>query len=155
MYIGETWVNTNVENVLAKAEFYSTDFYNDKLKDAKNRVDFWFTTETELLAAFRLRRVSDYIVCQAIYSECFIGSYASRIQASGRRVYKRALIENIKEAIAPEYDKLPAFAKEGYSLDDYALRCVNNIMKKDINKINREITERFYAVLRNEIRHKL
>ena len=155
MYIGETWVNTNVENVLAKAEFYSTDFYKDKIETAKRRIDHWIDRETELLNHLEKRYVTNYVICQMIYTDCGIGSYANKLQASGRRIYKRALIETIKEIIAPEYAKLPDFAKEGYSLDDYALRYADSIMKKDINKINREITKHFYAVLRNEIRHKL
>lgn len=148
MYIGKTWVKTNVYPTLNAANFYDDKDYQRCRDIILERINRWVERNEELINTLTKAYASEYAIRQIAYHDCSISPYISKIQALGRRAYRYQLTEAVKEAIANEYQSLPAFARESFTLEDYAKNYVDKIMEKDESKINKECSFLVYQECR-------
>lgn len=148
MYIGEKFIETNVNYNLVKNDFYNNVVYRNLLKECTERVTHWIESNSILINTLNTARHTSYGARQIAYTDCGISVYIGKIQRFGCRVYKAELRKQVTEALAGEYNKLPEFARKTYSLDDYVESFVTCHMEKNKNQINREISAHAYNEMR-------
>jgi hypothetical protein len=148
MYIGEKWISTDVDRNLSNKDFYSSKDYQRLLNICTDRVTRWVEHNGDLIGALNNTRCTSYGARQIAYADCGVGTYIGKIQQLGRHAYAAELRKQVAEALAEEYAKLPEFARQAYSLDNYVENFVSEHMKKNKNKINREISARAYNEMR-------
>ena len=148
MYIGEKWINTDVDRNLRNADFYNSKDYQRLLGICTERIQRWVENNGDLIGALNNTRASSFGARQIAYADCCIGTYINKIQTIGRYTYKKELSKQVAEAMSAEYANLPEFARTAYSLDDYVANYVNEIMKKNKNAINRGASDWVYHEMR-------
>ena len=148
MYIGEKWISTDVDRNLSNKDFYNSKEYLRLLNTCTERVTRWVENNGDLIGALNNTRAGSFGARQIAYADCGVGTYINKIQVLGRYAYKAELRKQVAEALAEEYAKLPEFARQAYSLDNYVENFVSEIMKKNKNQINCEISARAYSEMR-------
>lgn len=148
MYIGEKWINTDVDHNLRNKDFYNGKDYQRLLNICTERITRWVENNDDLIGALNNARSTSYGARQIAYVDCGVGTCIRKIQTLGRHAYAAELRKQVAEALAEEYAKLPEFARQAYSLDNYVENFVSEHMKKNKNKINREISARAYNEMR-------
>lgn len=155
MYIGEEWISTDVDRYLSNKDFYNSKDYI-RLRDiCTERIQRWVEHNGDLIGALNNTPFTSYGARQIAYADCDVGTYIKKIQVLGRYAYKAELRKQVAEALAEEYAKLPEFARQAYSLDNYVENFVSEIMKKNKNQINREISARAYNEMRRILNRAL
>ena len=153
MYIGEKWISTDVYSNLSNAEFCNSKEYV-RLRDiCTERVTSWVEHNSKLVDTLHDAHSSSFGARQIVYADCGISTYINKIQTLGRYTYKNELRKQVAEALATEYANLPEFARTAYSLDDYVANYVDEIMKKNKNKINRGASAWVYSEMRRILDH--
>ena len=155
MYIGEKWISTDVCRNLTNNDFYNSKEYQRLLNICTERVTRWVERNSELVDTLHDAHCGSYGARQIIYADCGISTYIGKIQSLGRYAYGAELCKQVAEALAEEYVKLPEFARQAYSLDNYVGSFVNEYMSKNKNQINREISAHAYGSMRKIIDHAL
>ena len=148
MYIGKKWINTDANRSLNNNDFYNSKDYQRLLNICTERVTRWVELNGDLIGALNNARCTSYAARQIAYADCGVGTYIGKIQVLGRYAYKAELRRQVAEAFAEEYAKLPEFARQAYSLDNYVESFVGEYMEKNKNKINREISAHAYNEMR-------
>ena len=149
MYIGEKWINPDINHNLNNGDFYNSKDYQHLLNICIKRVTSWVENNGDFIETLKSRySPAAFGARQIAYAESGIGTHINKIQTLGRYAYKVELRKQVIEALTEEYTKLPEFARQTYSLYDYANGFVYEYMEMNQNEINREISAHAYKEMR-------
>ena len=150
--IGENWVNLNPQTILWERDFINSQYYTDCIEKGKSNIErFINNNKTMLSLASESGYNNDYAVRQLIYNNSYLSSMTARLQTAGRLHYRDKAINDIKKAITLEYEKLPKFFRDAYSIEDIARSYFDEVTADWKKEINKAATAYFYWAMRNYI----
>ena len=155
MNIGETFINTDVQETLAHTDFFTSEEYDCYARLCINNVKQWMNGKNSICVCVDPIFANRHAIRLMIYHDSNIEKHIRKIQSIGLKYYKNALYAKILTAVSHEYASLPQFARNCISVEEYATRCLEDIVKKNKNKITKECTKQIYGNLRKIINREL
>jgi hypothetical protein len=150
--IGEQWLDLNPNNFLWEREFINSHYYTSCIEKGKSNIErFVNNNKTMLSLVSESGYRNDYALRQIIYNNSYLSAMTARLQTAGRRYYRNQAIDHIKTVIASEYENLPKFFRDAYSIDDIALSYFNKATADWGKEINKLSTAYFYQTMRRYI----
>ena len=152
--IGEKFVNLNPVDILSNPDFCHSDIYNVYIEKGKNNIEYWVNKNKAMFSLVADNNYSSnyYALRQLIYNISGISSITTRLQKAGRDYYRNEAMNKIKTAVVLEYEALPGFVRNTYSIEDMASTFYSKVTKDLKNKINKAATEYFYREMREFIK---
>lgn len=157
MIIEKNWIDTDTQHLLNSADFYGNEEYRYLFNICVERIKTWVMCNKNLLTELKNSSFdhSPFSIRQMAYGDSKVSSYVRSIQTLGRKIYRAELYKRIAEILTEEYAKLPEFARQTYSLDDYVESYVVNFMRENKKKIGQLASAQVYGAMRNIINDAL